>query len=136
MIPWTTFTDPEVARVGLNEKDAIKQNVAFEITTYGIDDLDRAIADNEDHGYVKVLTIPSKDKILGVTIVGAHAGDLIHEFILAMKYNIGLKKILGTIHIYPTLAESSKYAAGNWKKNHVPAWGLQLLEKYHKWRLS
>jgi pyruvate/2-oxoglutarate dehydrogenase complex dihydrolipoamide dehydrogenase (E3) component/uncharacterized membrane protein YdjX (TVP38/TMEM64 family) len=134
VIPWTTFTDPEVARVGLNEKDAMLKDVPYEVTTYGIDDLDRAIADSEDHGFVKVLTIPAKDTILGVTIVGAHAGDLIHEFILAMKNKIGLNKILGTIHIYPTLAEASKYAAGNWKKKHVPAWGLRFLEKYHHWR--
>jgi pyruvate/2-oxoglutarate dehydrogenase complex dihydrolipoamide dehydrogenase (E3) component len=134
VIPWATFTDPEVARVGLNETDAKEQNIAYEVTTYGIDDLDRAIADSEDHGVVKVLTVPGKDKILGVTIVGAHAGDLIAEYVLAMKHKLGLKKILGTIHIYPTMTEANKMAAGNWQKAHAPQKILSLLEKYHSWR--
>ena len=134
VIPWATFTDPEVARVGLNEKDARLKNINYEITTYGIDDLDRAIADSEDHGFVKVLTVPGKDKILGVTIVGSHASDIIAEFVTAMKYNLGLNKILGTIHIYPTLAESNKYVAGNWKKNHAPEGLLNFLKKFHVWR--
>jgi dihydrolipoamide dehydrogenase len=134
VIPWTTFTDPEVARVGLSERDANAQGIAYEVTTYGIDDLDRAIADSEDHGLVKVLTVPGKDKILGVTIVGAHAGDLIAEFVLAMKHGLGLNKILGTIHIYPTLAEANKYAAGNWKKAHKPEAVLRWVERYHAWR--
>ncbi|MEQ1789902.1 MAG: dihydrolipoyl dehydrogenase [Rickettsiales bacterium] len=134
VIPWATFTDPEVARVGLNEKDAKAQNIPYEVTTYGIDDLDRAIADSEAHGFVKVLTVPNKDKILGVTIVGNHAGDLIAEYILAMKHGIGLNKILGTIHIYPTLAEANKYAAGEWKKAHVPALAMRILKIFHAWR--
>jgi dihydrolipoamide dehydrogenase len=134
VIPWATFTDPEVARVGLNEKDAKAQNIPYEVTTYGIDNLDRAIADSEAHGFVKVLTAPNKDRILGVTIVGAHAGDLIAEYILAMKHGLGLNKILGTIHIYPTLAEANKYVAGNWKKAHVPVFVLKMLEKFHGWR--
>ncbi len=134
VIPWATFTDPEVARVGLNEKEAKKQNILYEVTTYGIDDLDRAIADSEAHGFVKVLTVPGKDKILGVTIAGTHAGDLIAEYILAMKYNIGMNKILGTIHIYPTLAEANKFAAGEWKRAHVPTLAMKLLEKFHAWR--
>ncbi len=136
VIPWATFTDPEVARVGLNESDAKQQNIKYEVTTYGIDDLDRAIADSEDHGFVKVLTVPGKDKILGVTIVGAHAGDLITEFIMAMKYKLGLKKILGTIHIYPTMTEANKMAAGEWQKAHAPKKILGLLKKYHQWRLG
>ncbi len=134
VIPWATFTDPEVARVGLNEKDAIEKNIAYEVTTYGIDDLDRAIADSSDEGSVKVLTVPGKDKILGVTIIGKGAGDLIPEFILAMKYNLGLNKILGTIHIYPTMSESNKFAAGNWKKAHAPEKLLSYVEKFHTWR--
>ena len=134
IIPWTTFTDPEVARVGLNEKDAKVQNIPYEVTTYGLDDLDRAIADSEAHGFVKVLTVPGKDKILGVTIVGTHAGDIIPEFILAMKHGLGLNKILGTIHIYPTLGEANKYAAGAWRKAHVPALGLAALKIFHAWR--
>lgn len=134
VIPWATFTDPEVARVGLNEKDAREQGIAYEVTTYGIDDLDRAIADSADTGMVKVLTMPGKDKILGVTIVGKGAGDLIPEFILAMKYNLGLNKILGTIHIYPTMSEANKYAAGDWKRAHAPETVLKWLEKFHTWR--
>ncbi len=120
VMPWAVFTDPEVARVGLNEQEAIEQDREFEITRYGIDDLDRAIADGADNGFVKVLTQPDSDKILGVSIVGPHAGDLIAEYVLAMRNNLGLKKILGTIHIYPTLAEANKMAAGEWQKNHVP----------------
>jgi dihydrolipoamide dehydrogenase len=134
VIPWTTFTDPEVARVGLNEKEAKEKGIPYEFTTYGIDDLDRAIADSEAHGFVKVLTVPGKDKILGVTIVGTHAGDIIPEFILAMKHGLGLNKILGTIHIYPTLGEANKYAAGVWRKAHVPKFGLKLIEIFHVWR--
>ncbi len=134
VIPWATFTDPEVARVGLNEKDAKEKGIPYEVTTYGIDDLDRAIADSSDEGSVKILTVPGKDKILGVTIVGKGSGDLIPEFILAMKYNLGLNKILGTIHIYPTMSESNKFAAGNWKKAHAPEKLLTYVEKFHTWR--
>ncbi|OIN86506.1 MAG: dihydrolipoyl dehydrogenase [Alphaproteobacteria bacterium CG1_02_46_17] len=134
VIPWTTFTDPEVARVGLNEKEAKEKGIPYEVTTYGIDDLDRAIADSEAHGFVKVLTVPGKDRILGVTIVGTHAGDIIPEFILAMKHGLGLNKILGTIHIYPTLGEANKYAAGVWRKAHVPKFGLKLMKIFHAWR--
>ena len=134
VIPWATFTDPEVARVGLNEQDAKQQGVAYEVTTYGIDDLDRAIADEEAHGVVKVLTRPGKDRILGVTIVGEHAGDLIAEYVLAMKHGIGLNKILGTIHTYPTLAEANKYAAGEWKRAHAPVRLLAWIERFHAWR--
>lgn len=134
VIPWSTFTDPEVARVGLNEQEAKQQGVTYEVSTYGIDDLDRAIADSEAHGFVKVLTQPGRDKILGVTIVGEHAGDLLAEFVLAMKHGIGLNKILGTIHIYPTLAEANKYAAGVWKRAHAPQALLQWAGRYHTWR--
>jgi len=133
VIPWATFTDPEVARVGLNETEAKERGVAYEVTTYGIDDLDRAIADEAAHGMVKVLTAPGKDRILGATIVGEHAGDLIVEFIAAMKHGIGLNKILGTIHIYPTLAEANKYAAGAWKKAHAPQGLLRKVERFHAW---
>ena len=133
VIPWCTFTEPEVARVGLNETEAKEKGIACEVTTYGIDDLDRAIADEEAHGFVKVLTVPGKDKILGVTIVGEHAGDLIAEYVSAMKNGLGLNKILGTIHIYPTLAEANKYAAGNWKKAHAPQRLLRWVERLHGW---
>ncbi len=130
-IPWATYTDPEVARVGLNETDAEQAGINYEMVKYGLDDLDRAIADSEDHGFVKVLTLPGKDRILGVTIVGHHAADSIAEFVLAMKHGIGLNKILGTIHIYPTMAEANKYAAGVWKKTHAPKKLLAWVEKYH-----
>ena len=133
VIPWATFTEPEVARVGLNEIEAKEKGIAYEVTRYGIDDLDRAIAVSEAHGLVKVLTAPGKDRILGVTIVGEHAGDLIAEYILAMRHGIGLNKILGTIHIYPTLSEANKYAAGNWKREHAPQNVLRWVERYHAW---
>jgi pyruvate/2-oxoglutarate dehydrogenase complex dihydrolipoamide dehydrogenase (E3) component/uncharacterized membrane protein YdjX (TVP38/TMEM64 family) len=134
VIPWATFIDPEVARVGLNEQEAREKGVAHEVTRYGIDDLDRAIADSAAHGWVKVLTVPGKDIILGVTIVGVHAGDLLAEYVLAMKHGLGLNKILGTIHTYPTLAESNKYAAGEWKRAHQPHGLLRWVEKFHTWR--
>ncbi len=133
VIPWATYTDPEVARVGLNEQDALERNIDYEVTRYGFDDLDRAITDSEDHGLVKVLTPPDSDKILGVTIVGPHASDIIAEYVLAMKHGLGLNKILGTIHIYPTLAEANKYAAGEWKKAHAPEKLLAWVRKYHNW---
>lgn len=133
VIPWTTFTDPEVARVGLSETEAQAAGVAVEVTRYDIDDLDRAIADGTARGFVKVLTVPGKDKILGVTIVGAHAGDLLAEFVLAMRHGLGLNKILGTIHTYPTLSEANKYAAGEWKKAHVPHRLLNWVARYHAW---
>ena len=134
VIPAATFIDPEVARVGLNEQDAKAQKIAVEVTKYGIDDLDRAIADSEAEGFVKVLTVPGKDTILGVTIVGVHAGDLLAEYVLAMKHGLGLNKILGTIHTYPTLSEANKYAAGEWKRAHQPTKVLEWLRKYHDWR--
>jgi dihydrolipoamide dehydrogenase len=134
VIPWATFTEPEIARVGLNETEAREQGIEYEVTRYGIDDLDRAIADSEAHGFVKVLTIPGKDRILGVTIVGEHAGDLIAEYVLAMRHGLGLNKILGTIHIYPTLAEANKYAAGEWKRAHVPERLLEWVARFHNWR--
>ena len=134
IIPWATFIDPEVARVGLNEQEAKEKGIAYEVVKYGIDDLDRAIADSEAHGFVKVLTVPGKDKILGVTIVGTHAGDLLAEYVLAMKLGAGMNKILGTIHTYPTLAEANKYAAGEWKRAHQPKKLLEWVAKYHTWR--
>ncbi len=134
VIPWTTFIDPEVARVGLNEQEAKEQDIAFEVTRYEIDDLDRAIADSEARGFVKVLTVPGKDKILGVTIVGTHAGDLLAEYVLAMRHGLGLNKILSTIHTYPTLAEANKYAAGEWKRAHQPKRLLEWVRRYHDWK--
>lgn len=133
VIPWATFTDPEVARVGLNEAEARASNTPYEVSRYGIEDLDRAIADGAAHGMVKVLTVPGRDRILGATIVGEHAGDLLVEFIAAMRHGIGLKRILGTIHIYPTLAEANKYAAGAWRRAHAPEAWLRRLERFHAW---
>ena len=134
VIPWCTFTDPEVARVGLSEAEAEEQGIEVEVTRFGIDDLDRAIADEDARGFVKVLTPPGKDRILGATIVGTHAGDLLAEFVLAMRHGLGLDKLLGTIHIYPTLAEANKYAAGERKKANKPERLLAWVEKYHAWR--
>ena len=133
-VPWTTFVDPEVARVGLSENEARAQGVACEVTRYSLADLDRAITDGAARGFVKVLTVPGRDRILGVTIVGEHAGDLLAEFVLAMKHGLGLNRILGTIHTYPTLSEANKYAAGEWRRAHAPARALAWLKKYHAWR--
>jgi pyruvate/2-oxoglutarate dehydrogenase complex dihydrolipoamide dehydrogenase (E3) component len=133
VIPWATFTDPEVARVGLNETEARERHVPYEVSVYGIDDLDRAIADEAAHGMVKVLTAPGSDRILGATIAGEHAGDLIAEFVAAMRHGLGLNKILGTIHVYPTLAEANKYVAGVWKKAHAPQRLLAGMAKLHAW---
>jgi pyruvate/2-oxoglutarate dehydrogenase complex dihydrolipoamide dehydrogenase (E3) component/uncharacterized membrane protein YdjX (TVP38/TMEM64 family) len=134
VIPWAIFVDPEVARVGLNELEAKEKKVPYEVTTYALDDLDRAIADGEAHGFVKVLTVPGKDRILGATIVGENAGDLLAEFVLAMKHGIGMNKILGTIHTYPTMAEANKAVAGNWKRAHAPERLLAWVERFHAWR--
>ncbi len=134
VIPWTTFTDPEVARVGLSEQEAIEQGIAYEVTRYDLDDLDRAIAESERTGFVKVLTPPGKDRILGVCIAGSHSGELLAEFVLAMKHGLGLNKVLGTIHTYPTWAEANKYAAGEWKKAHAPEAAMKWLQRYHAWR--
>ena len=138
VIPWATFIDPEVARVGLNEQEAQAQGVAYEVTRFDIDELDRQICDagagNPTHGFVKVLTVPGKDRILGVTIVGTHAADLLAEYVLAMRHGLGLNKILGTIHTYPTLSEANKYAAGEWKRAHQPHALLAWVRKFHNWR--
>ncbi|PSJ48005.1 pyridine nucleotide-disulfide oxidoreductase [Zobellella endophytica] len=136
VIPWCTFVDPEVARVGLSEAEARDRGIACEVTRFGLDDLDRAITDGADHGFIKVLTVPGKDRILGVTIVGEHAGELLAEYVLAMRHGLGLNKLLATIHIYPTLSEANKYAAGEWKKAHAPQRLLAWLARYHRWRLG
>jgi dihydrolipoamide dehydrogenase len=136
VIPWATFTDPEVARVGLNEQEAKQQNISYETSVYKLDDLDRALTENETEGFVKVLTVPGKDKILGATIVGGHAGELITEYVTAIKNKTGLNKLLSTIHIYPTLSEANKFTAGVWKKAHAPKLLLNLVKKYHNWSLN
>jgi pyruvate/2-oxoglutarate dehydrogenase complex dihydrolipoamide dehydrogenase (E3) component len=133
VLPWAIFTDPEVARVGLSEEEAIAQGIEYEITRYNIDDLDRAIADSEATGFVKVLTPPGRDKILGVSIVGPHAGDLIAEFVIAMRNGLGLKKILSTIHIYPTLSEANRFTAGEWRKAHLSERLIGIAGRYHQW---
>ncbi|TGG93676.1 MAG: pyridine nucleotide-disulfide oxidoreductase [Aphanocapsa feldmannii 277cV] len=134
VIPRVTFTDPEVAVVGITESEAVQQGIAFEVTRFPLDELDRAIVESAERGFVKILTPVGKDKILGVTVVGQHAGELLAEFVLAMKWNLGLNKILGTIHAYPTFSEASKYASGAWKKSHSPQLALKLLQRFHKWR--
>ncbi len=133
-LPWCTFTDPEVARVGLNERQALEQGVAFEVTRFELDELDRAIADGVARGFLKVLTVPGSDRILGATIVGEHAGELIGEFVTAMRHGLGLGKILATIHVYPTFSEANKYLAGQWKREHAPVRILSWLEHFHAWR--
>ncbi|MFQ1952403.1 FAD-dependent oxidoreductase [Aeromonas veronii] len=134
VIPAATYTTPEIARVGLNRKEAEAQGISFEATRFELAELDRAIADGERHGFVEVLTVPGKDTILGATIVGTHAGERIAEFVLAMRHRLGLGKILGTIHAYPTLMEGNKYVAGEWKRAHQPTRVLALLARYHRWR--
>jgi pyruvate/2-oxoglutarate dehydrogenase complex dihydrolipoamide dehydrogenase (E3) component len=133
VVPWATFTDPEVARVGLNETEAKEKKIAYEVAVYGIDDLDRAIADGEAEGLVKVLTVPGSDKILGATIAGDHAGDILAEFVAAMRHGFGMEKILGTIHTYPTLAEANKYAAGVWKRQHARNGQLRFAQALNAW---
>ncbi len=134
VIPWTTFIDPEVARVGLNERDAKAQGIAHDVTVFPLHELDRAITDGATTGFVKLLTVPGKDKILGVTIVGEHAGEIIGEYVLAMRHNLGLDKIMGTVHAYPTMIEANKFAAGKWKKANAPTWAFPWLERFHGWR--
>lgn len=137
VIPWATFTSPEVARVGMNEAEAAQtKGLDYQVSTYGMDDLDRAICDGTAHGFVKVITKKGTDKILGVTIVHEHASDLIAEYVLAMKQKIGLNKIMGTIHLYPSNAEANKYVAGVWKKQNKPEGMLNVVKKFHDWRLS
>ncbi|MEZ5573451.1 MAG: FAD-dependent oxidoreductase [Halioglobus sp.] len=133
VVPWATFVDPEVARVGLNEDEARKRSIAYEVSRYSLDDLDRAIADSEAQGFIKVLTEPGRDRILGVTIVGYHAAELINEFVLAMKHDLGLGKLLATIHIYPTWSEGNKFVAGEWRKSRKPEGLLRWVERYHRW---
>ncbi len=134
VMPWAVFTDPEIARVGLTAAEAEAQNIPFEITRYGIDELDRAIADGEDHGFVKIITRKGSDKILGATIVGYHAGELITEYVTAMKHGMGLRKILNTIHIYPTLSEANRFAAGEWQKQRLSPTMLRIAKRYNRWR--
>ena len=133
-VPWVTFTDPEIARVGLNELEANEQGIAFEITHYDLSELDRAIVDEAPRGWVKVLTVPGKHRILGATVVGEAAGELITEFVTAMRQRTGLNRILGTIHAYPTMSEANRFAAGAWRRAHAPQRLLDWVERYHRWR--
>jgi pyruvate/2-oxoglutarate dehydrogenase complex dihydrolipoamide dehydrogenase (E3) component/uncharacterized membrane protein YdjX (TVP38/TMEM64 family) len=136
VIPWTTYIDPEVARVGINEQEAKEKGIAHDVTIFPLHELDRAITDSATKGFVKLLTVPGKDKILGVTIVGEHAGDIIGEYVLAMRHGLGLNKILSTVHAYPGYIEANKFAAGKWKKANAPEWAFPWLEKFHSWRLG
>jgi pyruvate/2-oxoglutarate dehydrogenase complex dihydrolipoamide dehydrogenase (E3) component len=133
-LPWSTFTDPEVARVGLNEQEARERGIAVDVTTYDLSDLDRAIAEGENHGFVKVLTVPGRDRVLGATIVGSHAGELIAEYVTAIRHGLGMNRMLSTIHAYPTWTEASKFAAGEWKKARTPERLLAWVGRYHAWR--
>ncbi len=134
LIPAVTFVEPEIARVGLNEQEAQGRGIAYEATRYDLADLDRAITDGAAHGFIKVLTAPGRDRILGVTIAGEHAGELIAEWVLAMKHGLGLNKILGTIHAYPTWVEANKYVADPWRQAHVPSWLLGWARRWHGWQ--
>jgi pyruvate/2-oxoglutarate dehydrogenase complex dihydrolipoamide dehydrogenase (E3) component len=134
VVPWATFTDPEVARVGLSEQEAKDQGVDYEVTRFDLDHLDRALADGEAHGFIKVLTVPGKDKILGATIVGYHAGELIGEFVFAMTHNMGLKKIAAVTHIYPTLLEANKFSANAWRNARLPEQYFPWLERFFRWQ--
>ena len=134
IVPWATFTDPEVARVGLSETEAREKGIDYELTRFDLDGLDRAVTDSETTGFIKVLTMPGRDRILGAVIVGAHASELINEFILAMNNGLGLKKIMAAIHVYPTWSESGKFAAGAWRKAHAPEWAYPLLDSFHRWK--
>lgn len=134
VIPAATYTYPEVARVGLNEKEAKAQGIDYEVTEFELAELDRAIADDATKGFVKVLTVPGKDRILGATIVASNASDLLAEFTLAMRHKLGLNKILGTIHAYPTMMEANKYVAGNWKRANAPEKLLEWVAKFHRYQ--
>lgn len=131
VVPWITFTDPEVARVGLSEEEAAEKGIAVTVTQVGYDDNDRAIAEGQTEGFIKVLTVPGKDRILGVTIVGARAGELLAPWVMAMTHGLGLKKIMGTIHAYPSYAELNKAVASAWRKAHAPEKALDLLRHWH-----
>jgi pyruvate/2-oxoglutarate dehydrogenase complex dihydrolipoamide dehydrogenase (E3) component/uncharacterized membrane protein YdjX (TVP38/TMEM64 family) len=133
-LPWATFTDPEVAHVGHSEATARSEGIAYEVVRYDLGHLDRAVAEGANRGFVKILVVPGKDRILGATIVAANAGEMLAEYVLAMKHKLGLNKILGTIHSYPTMSEANKYAAGEWKKAHKPERLLNWVERYHEWR--
>jgi pyruvate/2-oxoglutarate dehydrogenase complex dihydrolipoamide dehydrogenase (E3) component len=134
VVPWVTYTDPEAAHVGLTEAMAAERGVAYEIVRYDLGHLDRAVTESANRGFVKLLVKPGKDRILGVTIVAQNAGEMLAEYVLAVKHGIGLNKILGTVHAYPTMAEANKYAAGEWKKAHKPERLLRWVERYHDWR--
>ncbi len=134
VVPWVTFTDPQVARVGLNEQQARAAATPYDVTTYALDDLDRAIADGETVGLVKVLTAPGSDRILGATIVGSHAGEMLPEFVTAMTHRLGLNQVLDTIHVYPTFAEANRFVAGAWRRGTVTRGQHTLLVALHAWR--
>jgi pyruvate/2-oxoglutarate dehydrogenase complex dihydrolipoamide dehydrogenase (E3) component len=136
VLPWVTFTDPEVAHVGHNELSALEAGVEYEVVRYDLAHLDRALSEGSSRGFVKLLVQPGKDRLLGATIVAANAGELLAELVLAMKHGLGLNKLLGTVHAYPTLAEANKYAAGEWKKAHKPERLLAWVERWHRWRLG
>jgi pyruvate/2-oxoglutarate dehydrogenase complex dihydrolipoamide dehydrogenase (E3) component len=134
VIPWAVFTDPEVARVGRTADEAASEGIRTETVTFDLAELDRAIADGDASGFVKVVTEPGSDRILGATVVGPHAGEIIGEFTLAMRHGLGLRRILGTVHIYPTLSEAAKFAAGAWQRQHLPTALVQIAAAWNRWR--
>jgi pyruvate/2-oxoglutarate dehydrogenase complex dihydrolipoamide dehydrogenase (E3) component len=134
VVPWTTFTDPEIAHVGHTEETAKAEGVAYQIVRYDLGHLDRAVTEGANSGFVKLMVAPGKDRVLGATIVAEGAGELLAEYVLAMKHGLGLNKILGTIHAYPTMAEANKYAAGEWKKANKPEALLRWIERFHRWQ--
>jgi pyruvate/2-oxoglutarate dehydrogenase complex dihydrolipoamide dehydrogenase (E3) component len=134
IVPWATYTDPEVARVGLTDAEAEARGIDVEVTRHELGHIDRAIADGETRGFIKVLTRRGSDRVVGVTIVAPQAGELISEYVLAMTHGIGLRKLMGTIHVYPTSAEINKFAASDWRRNHAPTSLLKIAARYHALR--
>ncbi len=136
VVPQAIYLDPEIARVGLSEEQARRQGVAYELTRLELGALDRAVTDGATAGYVKVLTVPGKDRILGVTVVADHGADLLAQFTLAMRNGLGLSQLLRTLHAYPSMSELSRQLAGQWQRDHMPRWLLPWMAHYHRWRRS
>jgi Pyruvate/2-oxoglutarate dehydrogenase complex, dihydrolipoamide dehydrogenase (E3) component, and related enzymes len=118
-VPWCTYTDPEVARVGLSEKEAGQKNIEYDLFAVPLEDVDRAVVESKELGFAKILAAKGSDKILGATIVATHGGDLLHEFVLAMKSGVGLGTIASAIHAYPTFAELARKAGDKYNKTRL-----------------
>jgi pyruvate/2-oxoglutarate dehydrogenase complex dihydrolipoamide dehydrogenase (E3) component len=133
VIPWCTYTDPEIAHVGLSDADAKAKGLEVDTFSYKLDEVDRAILDSEEEGLLQVHVRKGTDKILGATLVAAHAGEMISELTLAIKENLGLKALAGTIHPYPTQAEVIKKVANAWRKACFTQRQKTLLSKWFAW---